>query len=356
MKYSAVIPVFNEQESLRTLHTELRAVAEARGWELEIVFVDDGSTDDSWRIIESLAAEDSLVSGVRFRRNFGKAAALMAGFAEVDGDVVFTLDADLQDDPKELPRFVEALEKGHDVVSGWKTVRHDPWHKTIPSRVFNRMVGWLTGVKLHDHNCGFKAYRGEVLPEIHLYGELHRFVPVLAAARGFRIGEISVEHRARKFGRSKYGFKRFLKGFLDLTTVYFLTGYGSRPQHLLGSAGLASFSAGLLGLFYLTVYWLVREFGGYADEWAPLHQRPLVLYSLGAMLLGAQLLSLGFLAELITAQNAKSEVKYSVRARVRGATNSKTRCELSDARRIDDLDDPASLHHPPDSTPDSDAS
>ena len=187
------------------------------------------------REIEQLAAADPRVRGIRFRRNFGKAAALSAGFDAARGELVVTLDADLQDDPREIPRFLAEIDKGLDCVSGWKQVRHDPWHKVGPSRVFNWLVGVLTGVKLHDHNCGFKCYRREIFDEVRLYGELHRFVPVLAAARGWKVGEIVVNHRARKFGRSKYGVTRIVKGFLDLLTVYFLTGFEQRPQHLLGT-------------------------------------------------------------------------------------------------------------------------
>jgi len=246
---SAVIPVFNERESLPQLHAEIAAVAATNGLDLEVVFVDDGSTDGSWGVIAELAAKHSWTHGIRFRRNFGKAAALSAGFKAAKGEVVMTLDADLQDDPKEVPRFLEALGGGLDVVSGWKRVRLDPWHKTMPSRLFNALVGWLTGVRLHDHNCGFKCYRAEVLREVRLYGELHRFVPVLAAARGFKVGEIAVDHRPRRFGHSKYGVRRFVKGFLDLLTVKFLTGFRQRPQHLLGSVGLLAFALGSLGWF-----------------------------------------------------------------------------------------------------------
>jgi len=228
---SIVIPVYNEVESLATLHAELCAVAQAEGYTLDIVFIDDGSTDGSWEEIERLAAADPHVRGIRFRRNFGKAAALAAGFAACRGDLVLTLDADLQDDPKEIPRFLAAMQQGLDCVSGWKQIRHDPWHKVLPSRVFNWLVGWLTGVRLHDHNCGFKCYRREIFEEVRLYGELHRFVPVLAAARGWKVGEIVVHHRPRRFGHSKYGFTRIVKGFLDLSTVYFLTGFEQRPQH-----------------------------------------------------------------------------------------------------------------------------
>src|SRR5438270_1732763 len=233
MKLSAVIPLFNEAESLTTLHAELVAVAEAEGYDIEIIFVDDGSTDGSWAEVRRLIKADQRVRGIRFRRNFGKAAALSAGFAAARGELVVTLDADLQDDPREIPRFLAEIEKGLDCVSGWKQVRHDPWHKVGPSRVFNWLVGVLTGVKLHDHNCGFKCYRREIFNEVRLYGELHRFVPVLAAARGWTVGEIAVNHRPRKFGRSKYGVTRIVKGFLDLLTVYFLTGFEQRPLHLL---------------------------------------------------------------------------------------------------------------------------
>ena len=232
--------------------------------------MDDGSTDGSWDVIAELARTHPNVRGVRFRRNFGKAAALVAGFDAARGDVIFTLDADLQDDPHEIPRFLEAMRSGKpvdgrrgprgaglDVVSGWKRVRHDPWHKVCPSRVFNGMVGLLTGVRLHDHNCGMKCYKAEIFREVRLYGELHRFVPVLAAARGFRVGEIEINHRPRQFGQSKYGVHRFVKGFLDLLTVKFLTGFGRRPQHLLGSVGLLCFLLGGLGLVYLGVTWFL---------------------------------------------------------------------------------------------------
>jgi len=310
---SAVIPVYNERESLPQLHAEVAAVAAANGLDLEVIFVDDGSTDGSWATIAELAGKHSWTHGIRFRRNFGKAAALSAGFKAARGEVVMTLDADLQDDPKEVPRFLEALSGGLDVVSGWKRVRLDPWHKTMPSRVFNGLVGWLTGVRLHDHNCGFKCYRAEVLREVRLYGELHRFVPVLAAARGFTVGEIPVDHRPRRFGHSKYGVRRFVKGFLDLLTVKFLTGFRQRPQHLLGTIGLLSFALGILGMGYLSVTWVVNWF--VPDTFLPLHQRPLLIYSVAALLLGAQMMSIGFLAELITAYQGGDEHSYSIAER-----------------------------------------
>ncbi len=307
---SVVIPVFNEAESLTILHQELSEVAAAQGYDLDVVFVDDGSTDGSWEVIRGLAAADPHVTGLRFRRNFGKAAALSAGFARARGDLVMTLDADLQDDPHEIPRFLAEMEKGYDVVSGWKKVRYDPWHKVWPSRAFNRMVSTLTGVKLHDHNCGMKCYRRQVFREVRLYGELHRFVPVLAAARGFRIGEIVIGHRRRTFGHSKYGAMRIVKGFLDLLTVKFLTGFSQRPQHVLGTVGLASFVVGGLGLMGLAGWWAVSRMSGM--EPIHLHERPAVLYCLGLLLLGGQLMSIGFLAELFIAYHASESHSYSI--------------------------------------------
>jgi glycosyltransferase involved in cell wall biosynthesis len=239
-------------------------------------------------VIRELSTADSRVRGIRFRRNFGKAAALRAGFEAARGDYVMTLDADLQDDPREIPAFLALMnERGLDVVSGWKQVRHDPWHKVLPSRVFNWMVGFLTGVKLHDHNCGMKCYRRDVVQEVRIYGELHRFIPVLAFARGFRVGEIPVRHRARKYGFSKYGFRRFFKGFLDLTTVTFVTGFGHRPQHMLGTMGLGLLGLGIIGLFFSSVW-------------------------LWAIVVGAQFLSVGILAELMTAQAGRDLDTYSI--------------------------------------------
>ncbi len=308
---STVVPVYNEVESLAALHAELSAVAQENGYQLDIVLVDDGSSDGSWQEICRLAQADPAVRGIRLRRNFGKAAALSAGFNAARGELVMTLDADLQDDPHEIPRFLAAMSNQLDVVSGWKQVRYDPWHKVLPSRVFNWIVSRLTRVHLHDHNCGMKCYRREVFREVRLYGELHRFVPVLAAARGFRVGEIAIQHRPRRYGTSKYGPRRFVKGFLDLLTVKFLTGFGQRPQHLLGTIGLGCFFLGFLGLAYLTGYWIVSQL---RPDWhlTPLHQRPAMLYSLGALLLGGQLMSIGFLAELITAYQGRDSDTYSI--------------------------------------------
>jgi glycosyltransferase involved in cell wall biosynthesis len=310
---SIVIPVYNEAESLAPLHAEIVETARQASLDLEVFFVDDGSTDGSWPIIAGLARQHRWVQGIRLRRNFGKAAALSAGFRAARGDVILSMDSDLQDDPKEIPAFLAALAKGPDVVSGWKRIRYDPWHKVWPSRVFNFLVSRLTGVRLHDHNCGMKCYRAIVIREIRLYGELHRFIPVLAAARGFRVGEIEIRHRPRRFGHSKYGVRRFAKGFLDLMTVKFLTGFGQRPQHLLGGIGLLSFVAGGLGLVYLTITWLINAWA--PESFLPLHQRPLLIYSVAAMLLGAQMMSIGFLAELITAYQSRDEDSYSIAER-----------------------------------------
>lgn len=300
IEYSLVVPVFNEEESLRILYGEIVAVAETLSAKIELIFVDDGSTDASWTIIEELVQKDDRVRGIRFRRNFGKAAALDVGFKAATLPIVMTLDADLQDDPHEIPDFLRLIDSGYDVVSGWKKTRRDPWHKVLPSRVFNEMVSRLTGVKLHDHNCGMKCYRREIFDEITLYGELHRFVPVLAASRGYKVGEKVVQHRPRKYGVSKYGFKRFAKGFLDLLTVKFVTGYGQRPQHLLGTLGLSAFGVGAAALGWMALRWVVSRLPaiGCGGEYC-LSGRPAVVYSAALMLLGTQLLSVGAIAELL---------------------------------------------------------
>ncbi|MDR3636619.1 MAG: glycosyltransferase family 2 protein [Isosphaeraceae bacterium] len=303
---SVVIPLYNEEESLTQLHAELdRTFGDGALGQAEFIFVDDGSRDGSWEVVRILVKRDDRVRGIRLRRNFGKAAALTAGFEAARGAVVFTLDGDLQDDPAEIPRFLAALERDLDVVSGWKRTRHDPWHKVYPSRIFNGVVSHLTGCHLHDHNCGFKVYRREVLREVGIYGELHRFVPVLASAKGFRVGEIEVNHRARRFGSSKYGVARFVKGLLDLVTVRFLTRFGQRPLHVLGAIGLGFLMLGGLGLAYLALLWLDpanRPIGG----------RPLLIYSATFLGVGTQLVTLGVLAELVTSYNIRAEDTYSV--------------------------------------------
>ncbi len=307
---SIIVPVLDEAQSLEQLHAEIVGCCEEHGIEFEVLFVDDGSSDGSWTVITQIARQDRRVSGIRFRRNFGKAAALTAGMRSASGDLLMMMDADLQDDPSEIPRFLEALGEGNDVVNGWKRRRLDPWHKVYPSKVFNWMVGRLSGLHLHDHNCGFKLFRAEVAAEIRIYGELHRFISVLAAARGFRVTELAVNHRQRRFGRSKYGVRRFLRGFLDLLTVTFLTGFGLRPQHVLGAAGLLFFMLGSLGLGYLSLIWILTNLGGMG--FAPIGTRPLLAYSIAALLLGTHAISLGLLAELIVAYAGRDAETYSV--------------------------------------------
>ncbi len=308
---SLVIPVCNEEESLSALTAEILEGTRAIGKRIEVVFVDDGSTDASWREIQKLAASDARFRGIRFRRNFGKAAALAAGFLETRGSIVFTLDADLQDDPREIPRFLESLDSGLDVVSGWKKIRFDPWHKVFPSKVFNALVSGVSGTPLHDHNCGFKAYRAEVLDEVRLYGERHRFVPVLAAARGYRIGELVIPHRARKFGRSKYGVRRFVKGALDLLSVRFLTAFKGRPQHFLGSVGLVPGLLGVLGLGLLFANWLLALIG-LMNPIGPFTSVMIAMFSLAGILGGMIFLVAGLIAELIVERCAEPMHPYSI--------------------------------------------
>ena len=289
---SFVIPVFNEGETVRTLFDKIAdTVAKNELGKYEIIFVDDGSTDDSWKVVSDLAKAHKQVIGLRLRRNFGKAAALSAGFEHAHGKVVFTLDADLQDDPEEVPHFLKKLEEGYDVVSGWKKERHDPIEKRMPSKLFNTVACRVGGVKLHDMNCGFKAYRQEVLPHLNLYGELHRFVPVLANAEGFRVAEIVVRHHPREHGKSKYGWKRYIKGMLDLLTVTVTTRFLDRPGHLFGGLGVTSFGIGFLILFYISCMKLIADI--------PIGGRPLFFLGILLMLLGSQLISIGLIGELI---------------------------------------------------------
>ena len=311
MTLSIIIPVFNEAESLVELHSQIIRVASEQSLDLEVIYIDDGSRDGSWVEVQKLVAFEARVRGLRFRRNFGKAAALTAGMAAAKGDTICMLDADLQDDPAEIPRFTAKFNEGFDVVNGWKLRRLDPWHKVYPSKVFNWLVGRLTGLKLHDHNCGMKMFKAEVGKEIRIYGELHRFIPVLAHSRGFRVTEIGINHRVRQHGQSKYGVRRFLRGFLDLMTVAFLTGYGQRPQHMLGAIGLISFGLGISGLGYLALIWLLMNiFSVWPPE--PIGSRPLLAYSIALTILGAQAISLGLLAELIVHYTSRPSDTYSV--------------------------------------------
>jgi glycosyltransferase involved in cell wall biosynthesis len=286
---SILIPVMNEEGNLGELYERLVRALNRIGLPFEIIFVDDGSSDRTWNLVCGLSAADKRVIGLRHRRNFGKAQALSDGFAVVHGDVVITMDGDLQDDPDELPRFLEMLDQGYDLVSGWKQRRQDPLGKTAPSKVFNWTVRKTTGVQLHDFNCGFKAYRREVTSSIRLYGELHRFTPVLASAEGFRIGELPVKHHARKWGSSKYGWSRLTKGFLDLLTVIFLTQYRQRPMHLFGLPGLISMALGVLLGLWLTFDKLVLD--------NPIGTRPALLLSVLLVMIGAQFFGLGLLGE-----------------------------------------------------------
>jgi len=312
---SVVVPVYNERDSLIQLVDELQAGVRSSVSRYEIIFVDDGSTDDSWKKIEELANREAVVSGIRLRRNFGKAAALTAGMKVATGNLILMLDADLQDDPAEFPALLQQIQAGYDVVNGWKQRRLDPWHKVYPSKVFNGLVGLMTGLRLHDHNCGLKLFRAEVAQEVQIYGELHRFIPVLAHSRGFRVTEVGVNHRSRQHGHSKYGMRRFLRGLLDLLTVTFLTSFGRRPQHALGTIGLGFFTVGVLGLMYLSLLWLAMRIGIFTAY--PIGNRPLLAYSVAATLLGGQALSLGLLAELIVAYTSRSTDSYSIRETTR---------------------------------------
>ena len=308
IEVSVVLPVLDEVDSLGVLHRELTEVLTHLGRPYEILFIDDGSRDGSFERIEKIALEDDRVRAVQLRRNFGKAAALAVGFREAQGDLIVTLDADLQDDPAEVPKLLNRLEDGFDLVSGWKQARQDPRSKTWPSRLFNWVTGFLTGVRLHDFNSGFKIYRREVVQEIRLYGELHRFIPVLAAWRGFRISEVPVHHRPRQFGRSKFGSARLWRGFLDLLTVLFLTRYTRRPLHLFGGLGLIAWTVGFAVNAYLTAIWLVGA--------QPIGTRPLLAFGVLTMLLGVQFFAVGLLSELVLSYQTRSADDVSIRRRL----------------------------------------
>lgn len=303
-RISVVVPLLDEEGTLEELHDKLTRVLGELGEPYEILFVDDGSRDGSARVIATLAARDPAVGYVRFRRNFGKSAALDAGFRRARGEIVVTMDADLQDDPDEIPHLVAALdERDLDLVSGWKQKRHDPLGKTLPSKLFNFTVRTLTGLKLNDFNCGLKAYRAEAIEGLDLYGELHRYIPVLVDWRGFRVGELAVTHHPRKWGKSKYGIERMAKGFFDLLTVILLTRYRRRPLHLFGWAGLVMFLLGFACLAYLTVLWFLGTGIG---------ARPLLLLGVLLVTVGVQLISTGLLGEMINSTRAV-EPGYTIR-------------------------------------------
>ncbi|GMW01275.1 MAG: glycosyl transferase family 2 [Candidatus Hydrogenedentota bacterium] len=253
MHVSFVIPVFNERETLRPL---LEGIAQhIAPHKFDVVFVDDGSTDGSRDLLHTLAREHSAVKIVELRGNFGKSAALAAGFAKAEGDLVFTMDSDLQDDPQEIPRFLQKIEEGYDVVCGWKSVRHDPWHKVIPSRAYNAFVAWLFALPLHDVNCGFKVYRREVVKTLRVYGELHRLIPVMAHGMNYRVGEIPVEHHPRRYGKSKYGLERFTRGALDVLTIWFLDRYSHAPGHFFGKMGIIQSALGAIAFAIAAFLW-----------------------------------------------------------------------------------------------------
>jgi dolichol-phosphate mannosyltransferase len=302
--------VYNEADSLEILVNEIREVASRHELHVQIVFVDDGSSDGSWAKIAFLAEQDPNIGGLRFHANSGKAAALMAGFAAARGELVFMMDADLQDPPEEIPRFIEKIDSGFDVVTGWKRERHDPWHKVYPSRVFNKMIGWVTGVHLHDNVCGFKCFRREVLKHIAIRGDQHRFLCVLAAANGFRFTEIPTLHRPRKHGGSKYGFTRFATGFLDLLTVWSQTRFKQRPQHLIGVTGLV---LSALLMFTLVV--------------SPILNLDWLWWFLTALLPAFVLASIGLVAEYVVSARSAHGV-YSISEKVGWCTG---RTELEEA-------------------------
>ena len=291
---SVVIPVYNEERSVALLFDEIGSALQPLGRPWEAVFIDDGSGDGTFAALTRLHAGAENVRIVRLRRNFGKAAALQAGFEEARGEVVVTIDGDLQDDPAEIPRLLAKLDEGFDLVSGWKTRRRDPLRRRIPSRIFNWVTGRISGLRLHDLNCGLKAYRAEVLSGLRIYGELHRYIPVLAHYRGFRVAELPVNHRPREHGRSHYGMERYVRGFLDLLTVTFMGRYRHRPLHLFGGLGLALGALGTAVLLYLVGLKAAGEAIGH---------RPLLTLGVLLVVVGVQLVSLGLLSELLTSHH-----------------------------------------------------
>jgi glycosyltransferase involved in cell wall biosynthesis len=315
MDLSVVVPVYNEEESLPELVSWIERVCTFNKISFEIIFIDDGSSDSSWKMISEFSKEKSFVKGLRFRRNYGKAAALHTGFNETSGEVVITMDSDMQDSPDEIPELVRMIrEDGYDLVSGWKKKRYDPFIKRITSRFYNRTARWSSGIKLHDFNCGLKAYRNEVVKSIEVYGEMHRYIPMLAKEAGFyRIGEKIVEHRARKYGVTKYGFDRFIKGYLDLLTIGFITRFGKSPMHLFG----------LLGTLMFIIGFVMAGFLGARKLWYVSHNLrvPLITDSsyfyiaLTVMVIGTLLFMTGFLGELVN-RNSSERNNYLIKDKV----------------------------------------
>lgn len=311
MDLSLVIPLLNEEESLPELHAWISRVLDPTGWNYEILFIDDGSQDQSWKVIQQLQEKDNRIRGIRFQRNYGKSAALNTGFARVQGEVVITMDADLQDNPEEIPEMVNMIrEQGFDLVSGWKKVRLDPaLTKNLPSKFYNWTVRRMSGIRLHDFNCGLKAYRSNVVKSIEVYGDMHRYIPVLAKWAGYkRIGEKVVQHQERKYGESKFGIERFIRGPLDLMSVIFISKFGKRPMHLFGPLGVLFFIIGLVILAWLSYQKLVILEYGIAD-------RPIFYFGILALIIGTQLFLTGFLAELIS-RSAANRNEYLIQDQV----------------------------------------
>lgn len=313
MDVTIVVPLFNEEESLPELEVWIRRVCLENTLSYEIILVDDGSKDRSWQVIEQLcAAQPDTVRGIKFRRNYGKSAALQTGFEQACGNVVITMDADLQDSPDEIPDLYRMItDGGYDLVSGWKQKRYDPISKTLPSRFFNSITRWISKIELHDFNCGLKAYRLEVVKSIEVYGEMHRYVPLLAKWAGFsNIGEKVVQHQARKYGVSKFGLERFINGFLDLLSITFVGKFGKRPMHFFGTMGISAFGVGFVILLYLTIAKWVYDVYRIAD-------RPLFFFGILLLIIGTQLFVTGFLAELVT-RNAPERNQYLIEKRIGG--------------------------------------
>lgn len=311
MDLSIVIPLYNEDESLPELTAWIKRVADANGITYEVIMIDDGSTDNSWAVIEKLRAENSSIKGIKFQRNYGKSAALNEGFKAAQGDVVITMDADMQDSPDEIPELMRMIrEDGYDMVSGWKKKRYDnTFTKNLPSKLFNAAARRSSGIKLHDFNCGLKSYRNKVIKSIEVYGEMHRYIPILAKWSGFRkIGEKVVEHRARKYGVTKFGWERFVNGFLDLGSIMFLGKFGKRPMHFFGLWGTLAFFAGLAIFIYLAVSKFFFDVTG-------LTQRPLFFFAIMLMIIGSQFFLAGFIGELI-ARNAPGKNNYLIEEKV----------------------------------------
>jgi glycosyltransferase involved in cell wall biosynthesis len=305
LQISVIVPVFNEQESLPELHNWISRVMADSGFSYEIIFINDGSTDGSWDALKKLCSINPMVKAISFTRNYGKSAALDVGFSKAQGEVVITMDADLQDSPDEIPALYEMIVKeGFDIVSGWKRVRKDPITKTVPSRLFNYVTRIISGIKLHDFNCGLKAYSFKVVKSIHIYGEMHRYIPLIAKWNGFvKIGEKEVAHRPRKYGVTKFGLERFLNGFLDLISVSFVNRYKKKPMHFFGTLGTLSFLSGLI-----ITLWVIFEkiYGLYKGiRVREITNQPLFFLALVALLIGVQLFLTGFLAEMMTSNNSR---------------------------------------------------